>query len=209
MPAPTHHDTAVALVLRAGAWVGLATSLMLGQGCSVVDQVRRAAVHLHSGDAVTVTAIRGGDEIVVVKDGAEFLVRLLGVQAFDPVLADVYVQTQSQLAKQFLDPWLTKRVHVYFETSRLDPSGRLGSYVQGDADELNLQMVRDGAAPVYTEYPFGHEAAYLEVERQARVAAKGIWADPKTIFVVSNLRRVWRQARLNRHAPLLPDPLLR
>ena len=186
-----------------------AVACVLAGGCTIVEEIRHAAIHLRSGDAVTITAIRGGDEIVVSKDTAEFPVRLLGVQGFDPVASDAYVQAQSQLAKQFLNPWLGRRAHLYLESAGLDPSGRFWAYVQDDAGELNLQMVREGVAPVYTEYPFGHEAAYLEAERQARAAAKGIWADPKTMFVVSGLRRVWHQARLNRHAPLLADPLQR
>ena len=72
-----------------------------------------------------------------------------------------------------------------------DRYGRiLGSIFLGETD-INLQMVRDGCAWHYSH--FDNTPAYVEAERNARMAKRGLWATENPVNP-----HQWRKSKRSR-----------
>lgn len=62
-----------------------------------------------------------------------------------------------------------------------DRFGRRLAYVYlSDGSFVNLRMVEDGYAEAYRKFPFEHKDNFIESEKQAKTAKKGIWSGKKT-----------------------------
>lgn len=67
-------------------------------------------------------------------------------------------------------------------TGHRDRYGRILAYVwasdaAGRRFMVNEQLIADGYAHAYTQYPFDHAARFLAAERRAREAGRGLWGD--------------------------------
>lgn len=62
------------------------------------------------------------------------------------------------------------------QSREVDRYNRLLRYISVDGKDLGAQMVSDGYAYVYTEFPFDRSEEYKRLEKEARDAQKGLWA---------------------------------
>ncbi len=74
-----------------------------------------------------------------------------------------------------------KYIRIEFEDNAKpyqDRSNRLIAYLRNeDGENLNVEMVRRGAAPFFTQYGEGkHAAQFKAAEAEARAARRGVWA---------------------------------
>lgn len=138
----------------------------------------------------TVRAVTDGDTLVL--DGGE-KVRLIGIDA--PELHDDarnartarrlglsarLVGDASVRARLFLAETLRGRlVRLEYDRERQDRFGRTLAYVYRDPDGLlvNAEMLRRGHAFAFTRFPFAHSETFRRLEREARDAGLGVWAD--------------------------------
>ncbi len=174
---------------------------------------------LKDGDLVKVREVVKGDEVTVVKDGRDSRVRLVGVHAFSPVLADPQVHALSAGAVTALEDWvLGKEVRVRLDHTPRDANGRWLGYLE-DCDaicvregktgaDINMRLVETGWAVVYTEFPFDREKAYLAAESAARSAGRNVWALKPAADLVRGLRRQWLTVRHGDGKTALADALL-
>ncbi len=131
--------------------------------------------------AAPVARVVDGDTVVLMLDGEETTVRLIGVDAPEPVHSQKPAEAYGREASQFLTN-LLKGETVYLEYrpggDRLDDYGRTLAYLYRAPDGLfvNLEIVRQGYGRAYTHFPFQHMEAFRFYERRAREAEKGLWA---------------------------------
>jgi micrococcal nuclease len=143
---------------------------------------------------LTVSRVIDGDTFVL---SDQRRVRLIGIDApetrqprdDDRTEADRAVLRQlAEVSSDFLRQLVTGRsIELDFDdaaaaTSHLDRYGRTLAYVWVLEDGrrvfmANRRMVSEGYAAAYTNYPFMHAADFLEQQRLAREARRGLWAD--------------------------------
>jgi len=120
-----------------------------------------------------VVRIRDGDSIVVLRDGVGVEVRLDGVDC--PELAQAF----GRKAKKFTSDL------AFGKTVRLDGKGKdrygreLAEVFLPDDRSLNRELVSAGFAWWYRKYSTDRTLETLE--RAARTARRGLWADPKPV----------------------------
>lgn len=76
--------------------------------------------------------------------------------------------------------------------------GRLGAVIFVDGRDVNAEMIRSGFAYVYRKYLglVDADAVYCELEHEARLAKRGLWALPAEQRVAPwQIRDYWRGAR--------------
>jgi micrococcal nuclease len=80
---------------------------------------------------------------------------------------------------------------------RRDRYGRMLAYViLPNGRVLNAELVRQGLALAYRRYRYGRKRKYLRLERRARDARRGLWADRAwRRFVAADARRRPRRPR--------------
>ena len=138
---------------------------------------------LDFSDAIAAPVVRvvDGDTVVLMLNGEETTVRLIGVDAPESPDAQRPFEPYGREASQFLTN-LLKGETVYLEYrpggDRLDDYGRTLAYLYRAPDGLfvNLEIVRQGYGRAYTHFPFQHMEAFRFYERRAREAEKGLWA---------------------------------
>ena len=145
---------------------------------------------------VVVSTVFDGDTIVVVLDGREITVRLIGVDTPETGRPDTPVQFHGPEASDFTRrALLGKQVRLEFEApgrpgGATDKYGRTLAYViTGDGTNFNLELVRLGYGRAYTKYPFQHQRAFEKAEKAARKAGLGMWDKNKRAAWSDPLRR--------------------
>ena len=152
---------------------------LLAAGMAMAEGISGLA-GLEPGGTATVTSVIDGDTLVLA-DGRQ--VRLVGLQA--PKLP---------LGRQNFKPWplgeaaksalseIThgKRLQLSYGGRRTDRHNRMLAHLQGPEGEwIQGEMLRRGLARVYS---FADNrklvAEMLAIEREARIARRGIWEDP-------------------------------
>jgi micrococcal nuclease len=135
------------------------------------------------------TAVRGvrvekvfdGDTLAVHIDGRPERVRLLGVDTPELGRGDWAGEYYAEQATTFVREFLAGgEIELEPDPQReeRDKYGRLLRYVSlPDGRSLNEQLLRDGYAYVFTRFPFSRSERFLELEREAREAGRGVWAD--------------------------------
>ena len=188
---------------------GLVAGFGLITGCEAFKQWQGRGGDLASGDSVRLTQVVKGDELEVERGGTRYRVRMLGIQAFYPVLADTaFLDKYSKAAEAALTAHKGKEVQLFFEAPVKDVHGRYLAYVQiGDTD-LNLDMIRQGLVITYTEFAFGREQAYLEAEATGRRERRGLWEADPAQPMITGLRKQWRELRRGRSEKPPTDPIL-
>jgi micrococcal nuclease len=149
--------------------------------------------------AVIVAHVSDGDTLVVrpAAGGKETKVRLLGVDT--PELhsrshagADYWAREAMRYTEARLDH---KTVTLRLEATRTrDKYRRLLAYVYvGDADNFNLDLVRDGAAYADRRFPHSLKFQFEQAETEARKKGRGLWKG-----VTESQMPPWRREWLGR-----------
>jgi endonuclease YncB( thermonuclease family) len=118
-----------------------------------------------------VVAIADGDTITVLTDGkTQRKVRLAEIDT--PESQQPY---GSRSRQTLADLVFAKEVQV--EVTDTDRYGRSVGRVHAGAQDVNAEMVRQGAAWVYRQY--SHDPSLLALEQEAQAAKRGLWALPE------------------------------
>lgn len=120
-----------------------------------------------------VVAVYDGDTIVMAKPDAPALkIRLAGIDA--PEHDQAYGPEATAALQKLL-----KGCDVHFMPQDIDQYGRNVARVTACARDVNAEMVREGAAWVYTRY--NTDPALPALEAEARAAKRGLWAAPAPV----------------------------
>ena len=121
-----------------------------------------------------VVAVTDGDTLKVMKEGVAVRVRLWGIDC--PEMGQAF----GKRAKQFASGLAFGKTVKVIEVDR-DRYGRtVGEVILEDGRSLNRELVRAGLAWWYRQYAKNH--IELEaLEREAREAKAGLWADADPI----------------------------
>lgn len=133
-----------------------------------------------------VVRVVDGDTVVILIDGKQTRVRLIGVDTPETVHPQKPVEAFGKEASQFTKNLLEgESVYLEYEAgvSRLDKYGRTLAYLYRVPDRLfiNQEIIRQGYGHAYTKYPFKYLEAFRAQERAAREAKKGLWGEGATI----------------------------
>lgn len=130
--------------------------------------------------ATTVVRVIDGDTIEVrLAQGAIEKVRLIGIDTPETVDPRRPVQCFGKEASAHLKELLIGRV-VQLErepqNDDRDKYGRLLRYVFVADEFINQKMVSDGYAYAYTKFPFAFKNQFINAQREARIAQRGLWS---------------------------------
>ena len=122
-----------------------------------------------------VVGVSDGDTVTVLTaENRQFKIRLSGIDAPEKK------QPFGAFAKETLSRQLFGHA-VVVEWSKTDRYGRIVGKVEVDGVDANLEQIREGSAWVYTQYlrelPVEDRKLYLEAERLAKAAHRGLWHD--------------------------------
>ena len=121
-----------------------------------------------------------GDTLVLLMDGSQVKVRLIGVDTAETVHPSKPVEAYGKEASHFLTNLLTgESVYLEYEqgSPSLDKYGLTLAYLYRVPDGLfvNLEIVRQGYGHAYTVFPFKYMELFRFYETKAREAGKGLW----------------------------------
>ena len=105
-------------------------------------------------------------------------VRLIGVDTPETVDPRGPVEALGKEATAFTRHLAEgKKVRLEFDRETVDAYGRTLAYVYlPDQTLLNSEIIRQGYGHAYTHFPFRYEREFVLLEREARVAGRGLWA---------------------------------
>lgn len=134
------------------------------------------ALALAQSETYVCTRVIDGDTIDVAGIGR---VRLIGVDTPETKHPRKPVERFGREASAFTARLVEgKRVRIAYDWQRLDKYGRTLAYVYlEDGTFVNAEIIRQGFGFAYTKYPFEHQDAFRELEREARLAKRGLWAE--------------------------------
>lgn len=120
-----------------------------------------------------VTHVSDGDTIVVRLGSRDERIRLLGIDA-----PESSQEPWGPRAARYLESLVGgKTVRVGTDVQTRDRYGRMLGYVYVGNTFVNLELVRQGYAMLYTSPPnVAHSEAFLAAQRQARDAGRNIWS---------------------------------
>ena len=126
-----------------------------------------------------VTRVVDGDTIEVQVDGKEYKVRYIGVdtpETVDPRRPVGYFGKEASVKNKELVEGKTVRLEK--DVSDTDRYGRLLRYVYVGETMINLELIRLGYAKAATYPPdVKYVSIFLDAEREARNAGRGLWAE--------------------------------
>ena len=127
-----------------------------------------------------VVRIVDGDTIHVRVDGRVEKVRYIGVNTPEVHHPRKGEEPGGRAAAAVNRDLVTgRRVRLELDAQSRDRHGRLLAYVWVDDTMINAELVRRGFAQVMTVPPnVRHQSLFLELQREARDAGRGLWADP-------------------------------
>ena len=163
----------------------------------------RAGVFRYRGDdwaaydkqTVTVTRVVDGDTVRVRRSpvSEEETVRLLGIDAPETSKPAAHwgIEATNRLETLVEGKPVTLRLDA---TQTRDKYRRLLAYVHaGDAENVNLALVRDGHAYAHRMFPHSLRRQFEQAEDDARGRGRGLWAD-----AAESQMPAWRQNWLAR-----------
>jgi endonuclease YncB( thermonuclease family) len=166
--------------LRRNAWQGFDTAQVV------------------SGTEVKVLQVIDGDEVSVEgPDGIAFVVRVLGIKAFDPKVNDPGLSEVGNACVRAL----TRRTEsagklvVEFDERKTDKAGRLLAYLRKDEVDVGEALVHAGHALAYVRYPHAREGAYKAAELEAKTRGEGLWSIPAAVERANALHAKWEAER--------------
>jgi endonuclease YncB( thermonuclease family) len=134
----------------------------------------------HAAESYRVNRVIDGDTVVlrVLNTPSDVTIRLVGIDAPETSKAKREPgQTYSQAATKHLAGLVLNKTVTVKEYGR-DRYGRILGVVFLNGTDINLEMVKAGLAEVYRGVPapgFKNEP-YLNAEKDARQAGKGMWS---------------------------------
>ena len=155
-----------------------------------------------SAASYRVLRIVDGDTIQILYKGKNEKVRLLCVDTPESVHPD---REQNVPIGNVASKYTRKRLHrtvvnLEFDGMLRDRYGRLLAYVHIHNVNFNLELVREGLSPYYTEY--GKSRKYDNEFRAAEAAAMnqrlGIWNDPDLTEKYLSLKSEWDRESMQR-----------
>lgn len=128
-----------------------------------------------------VVRVVDGDTVILLVEGKEERVRLLGVDTPESVKPHSSDQPGGPEASLFLKNLLEGEKVWLEEDPKAETKDRFGrrlAYLYRSPDGLfvNLEIIRQGYGEVYDKSQFSQRDLFLSYESQARKAGKGIWA---------------------------------
>ena len=122
-----------------------------------------------------VVGVSDGDTVTLLTaENRQFKIRLSGIDAPEKK------QPFGAHAKETLSRQLFGQA-VTVEWTKTDRYGRIVGKIEVDGFDANLEQIREGSAWVYTQYlreiPLEDRKRYLDAERQAKSARRGLWRD--------------------------------
>ena len=139
-----------------------------------------------------VTRVIDGDTVVLASLGT---VRLIGVDTPETVDPRKAVQYFGKEASAFLTTLvLGNDVRIAYDSQRTDRYHRTLAYLYlADGTFVNLEIVRQGYGHAYLTFPFQMMDVFRAAERDAREAARGLWASAATesVSIPPASIRVW------------------
>lgn len=164
------------LVWQGSHWTGTL-------GASVLDMLQSVDATTGSGTLTgdgIITHVRDGDTIEVSLKGANMPVRLIGVDTPETVKPRTPVQCYGPEASAFTKTFAGQHVTLEQDPTQdaYDVYGRMLAYVYlDDGRELNTLLVQQGFAREYTyQKPYLHQAAYRQLQAEAKKEGLGLWA---------------------------------
>ena len=156
---------------------------------------RSASGTLASGDLVHLVNVVDGDTVRVARAGEEpAAVRLIGIKSFDAKVEKDDVTPFAQSAAEELKRRLTGRsVRVLLDPTPQDKYGRWLATLYADDHDVGLDLVRAGLVVVYTVHPFPAMQLYLQEQRAAERARRGLWGNQAASKRAAALQREWRE----------------
>lgn len=138
--------------------------------------------------AQLVERVVDGDTIIVEGIGR---VRLIGVDTPESVDPRRPVQFFGREASEFTKRMLEgKRVRLEYDQPRMDRYGRTLAYVWLPGGPMaNAEIIRQGYGFAYTRFPFRYLDDFRKLEREARLADRGLWGDGASDDVRTSLPR--------------------
>jgi len=126
---------------------------------------------------VTVTAVHDGDTVSVIFNKKREKVRLIGIDA-----PEIGQKPWGEEAKNFLEGLLKSsdwKVRLEYDVDRRDKYGRILAYLwTSDGKMINLLMVKDGAAMLFTFPPnIKYVNELRAAQQEARNKGTGIWRE--------------------------------
>ncbi len=117
--------------------------------------------------------VSGGDTITVLHGGKPVRIRLNGIDSPEKR------QAFGNRAKQFTSTLVFGKA-VTVQALDRDRYGRtVGEVLLPDGRSLNHELVRAGLAWMYRRYT--NDQSLSDLEEEARVARRGLWADPHAV----------------------------
>ena len=124
-------------------------------------------------DKYEIARVIDGDTIVLA-DGES--IRLIGIDAPEPL------QHYGAEFKTFAEKLLTgKSVRLEYDNQKRDKYGHILAFVLIEDLFVNAELIREGCARTYTQYPFESESKelVLKLEKEAQSSKIGLWAIPE------------------------------
>ena len=119
-----------------------------------------------------VIGISDGDTLTVLHDQQQIKVRLAEIDA--PEKAQPF---GARAKKSLSDMCFGKTADITPQAK--DRYGRTVARVRCDGIDANAEQIRRGMAWVYTRY--SHDSTFPSLEKEARAARRGLWADDSPI----------------------------
>ena len=134
-----------------------------------------------SSETARVTRVVDGDTLVVSIAGEEERVRLIGVdtpETVHPQKPVEYFGKEASVFTKLMAEGRTVRLEGDPQNFDRDKYRRLLRYVYlPDGRLLNAEIIRQGYGFAYTRFPFSKMEEFRVLERDAREAGRGLWAD--------------------------------
>jgi len=149
-------------------------------------------LEIRSGQEAWVAKILDGDEVSVIMDDEQVVVRILGVFSFDPNVNDPLYQNIGKSSYTFLkNKILKKTVTLVFQEFKKDPNNRILAYLHLGGVDVGKEMLAKGLSLVFVKYPFSRLDEYLEIEKLAKQSKAGLWGDPSVTKRSLQLKNQW------------------
>ncbi len=151
------------------------------EGEIITSDVELMSVETPRSGSARVERIVDGDTIVVIIDGEEEKVRLIGINTPETVDPRKEVECFGKEASTHLEDLLEgESVQLLPDSSQDDADryGRLLRYIQlVDGSDVGAAMIRDGFAYEYTyDVAYEKQAEYLGLQDDAKNAERGLWS---------------------------------
>lgn len=139
----------------------------------------------YSAKGYKVTRVVDGDTFIINMDGSVARIRLIGVDTPESVHPNKEVEAYGLEASAFLKQLLDgQSVNLKYDqanaaTNHRDKYKRLLAYAYRSSDGLfiNAEIIKQGYGHAYTVFPFEEAQNFLQYEREARAAQRGLWQD--------------------------------